>query len=77
MTAEPTQAGLFTAFQRVDVDGDGQLDLVGFTVILEELGLSWSRHETQDRFETADANRDGLISLDELSAMLAGYGLAG
>ncbi|HEX2315576.1 MAG TPA: EF-hand domain-containing protein [Thermomonospora sp.] len=77
MTAEPTHDGLITAFRRVDVDGDGQLDLVGFTLILEELGLSWSRHETQDRFEIADDNRDGLISLDELRAMLAGYDLAG
>lgn len=66
--------GLQAAFRRVDVDGDEKLDLVGFTMILEELGLSWGRQETQDRFEKADTNRDGLISYPELQALLESYG---
>ncbi|ACY96060.1 MULTISPECIES: EF-hand domain-containing protein [Thermomonospora] len=77
MTAESIEGGLSNAFRRVDVDGDGKLDLMGFTLVLEELGLSWSRAETQERFERADSNRDGLISLDELRAMLASYNLTG
>ncbi|TNY36544.1 EF-hand domain-containing protein [Thermomonospora catenispora] len=76
MTAESIDDGLHTAFRRIDVDGDGKLDLVGFTVILEEMGLSWSRHETQDRFEIADSDRDGLISMPELQALLAKYDLS-
>lgn len=75
MTAKSIDEDLHTAFRRIDVDGDGKLDLVGFTVILEELGLSWSRHETQDRFEIADKDRDGLISMPELQALLANYDL--
>lgn len=70
-----TTEGLSTAFKRADTDQDGLLDLMGFTVVLEELGLSWARHETQDRFETADANRDGLISFEELTALLRTYSL--
>ncbi|RAY13781.1 EF-hand domain-containing protein [Actinomadura craniellae] len=70
MTAEPIEHGLSTAFRRVDADGDGKLDLMGFTMILEELGLSWARHETQDRFETADTDRDGLISFAEFQVLI-------
>jgi Ca2+-binding EF-hand superfamily protein len=77
MTAESAEDGLSNAFRRIDVDGDGKLDLMGFTLILDELGLSWSRHETQDRFEVTDSNRDGLISLNELRAMLVSYDLTG
>ncbi|SEG91119.1 EF-hand domain pair [Thermomonospora echinospora] len=77
MTAESIEDGLINAFRRIDVDGDGKLDLMGFTLILDELGLSWSRAETQTRFEIADSNRDGLISLGELRAMLVPYNLAG
>lgn len=77
MTAESTEDGLSNAFRRVDADGDGKLDLMGFTLILDELGLSWTRAETQDRFEIADSNRDGLISLAELKAMLVPYNLTG
>lgn len=61
---------LITTFQRIDADGDDRLDLVGFTMVLEELGLSWARSETQHRFEQADLNRDGLISFTELQSLL-------
>lgn len=74
MTSDSTDQGLFAAFTRADVDGDGKLDLVGFTIVLEELGLSWARHETQDRFEKADVNRDGLISYEELRGLMDAHG---
>lgn len=74
MATEPTKDGLFTLFTGVDEDGDGRTDLVGFTTLLERLGLAWSRHETQSRFEEADTNRDGLISFGELEVLIATYG---
>lgn len=74
MTTESPDHALFAAFRRVDADDDGKLDLVGFTMILEELGLTWARHETQDRFEKADHNRDGLISFPELKDLLETHG---
>lgn len=69
-----TDEGLSTAFGRADTDRDGRLDLVGFILVLEDLGMSWGRQETQHRFETADANRDGLISFAELQALLDTFG---
>lgn len=65
-----TVEGLLTAFRSVDVKENGKLDLVGFTLVLDELGLVWSKAETQERFERADLNHDGFISLDELQALL-------
>ncbi|GAB2820891.1 hypothetical protein GCM10022221_18550 [Actinocorallia aurea] len=65
-----TVESLLTAFRTIDVQARGRLDLVGFTLVLDELGLTWSKAETQERFERADANHDGFITLDELQAML-------
>lgn len=65
-----TVEGLLTAFRTVDVQEKGRLDLVGFTLVLDELGLVWSKAETQEHFERADVNHDGFITLDELQGML-------
>ncbi|MDX6741861.1 EF-hand domain-containing protein [Actinocorallia sp. A-T 12471] len=65
-----TVESLLTAFRTIDVQDNGRLDLVGFTLVLDELGLTWSKAETQERFERADVNHDGYITLDELQAML-------
>lgn len=70
MGAGAVQRDLFEAFTEADVNGTGKLDLVGFTVLLEGLGLTWARNETQDRFERADLNHDGLISFAELQALV-------
>ncbi|MEO3786917.1 EF-hand domain-containing protein [Actinocorallia sp. B10E7] len=65
-----TVEGLLTAFRTVDAQEKGRLDLVGFTLVLDELGLVWSKAETQERFERADLNHDGYITFDELQRML-------
>jgi Ca2+-binding EF-hand superfamily protein len=69
VTAEPNDSALRDAFRRADTDHDDLLDLVGFTVVLEELGLHWDRQQIQHRFETADSNRDGLISYAEIQTL--------
>jgi len=74
MTTTP-EDDLRTAFRRADLGGDDRLDLMEFTLVLESLGLSWTRADTQDRFETADTNRDGYISYDELQRLLEVQGL--
>ncbi|GAB3660340.1 hypothetical protein GCM10027589_22000 [Actinocorallia lasiicapitis] len=65
-----TVEGVLTAFRTVDAQENGKLDLVGFTLVLEELGLTWSKAETQEFFERADVNHDGFITFDELQALL-------
>ncbi|MFG2001838.1 EF-hand domain-containing protein [Spirillospora sp. NPDC048911] len=77
MTTKPTEDDLFAVFTRADLGGDDQLDLMEFTMVLDSLGLSWARHEVQDRFEKADLNRDGLISYPELRELLTTQGLIG
>jgi Ca2+-binding EF-hand superfamily protein len=72
MSTGAVQRDLFEAFTEADVHDTGKLDLVGFTILLEGLGLSWARNETQDRFERADVNHDGLISFAELEALVQG-----
>ena len=76
MTTGPTEDDLLTVFTRADLGGDEKLDLMEFTLVLESLGLSWTRAETQDRFEQADTNRDGFISYSEFRAILEAQGWA-
>ncbi|MFG2089615.1 MULTISPECIES: EF-hand domain-containing protein [unclassified Spirillospora] len=76
MTAKPTEDDLLAVFGRADLGGDDRLDLMEFTLVLEELGLSWTRAETQDRFEKADSNLDGFISYGEFRAVLESQGWA-
>ncbi|MFC4053770.1 EF-hand domain-containing protein [Actinomadura syzygii] len=77
MTTRPTGDDLPTVFRRADLGGDQKLDLMEFTLVLEELGLSWTRSETQDRFEKADTNLDGFISYEEFRAIMETQGWAG
>ncbi|WP_242909947.1 EF-hand domain-containing protein [Actinomadura terrae] len=70
MTTRPTEDDLLAVFRRADLGGDDRLDLMEFTLVLESLGLSWTRAETQDRFEQADTNRDGFISYGEFRTVL-------
>ncbi|WUI03431.1 EF-hand domain-containing protein [Spirillospora sp. NBC_00431] len=70
MTTRPTGDDLHTVFTRADLGGDRRLDLMEFTLVLEDLGLSWTRAETQDRFEKADSNLDGFISYEEFRAVM-------
>ncbi|TDD77971.1 EF-hand domain-containing protein [Actinomadura rubrisoli] len=76
MTTKPTEDDLLAVFARADLGGDERLDLMEFTLVLESLGLSWTRAETQDRFEQADANLDGFISYGEFRAILEAQGWA-
>ncbi|WP_131742016.1 EF-hand domain-containing protein [Actinomadura roseirufa] len=70
MTTRPTEDDLHAVFRRADLGGDDKLDLMEFTLVLDSLGLSWTRAETQDRFEQADTNRDGFISYTEFRVIL-------
>ncbi|QXJ19514.1 EF-hand domain-containing protein [Actinomadura graeca] len=74
MTTRPTEDDLHAVFTRADLGGDDKLDLMEYTLVLESLGLSWTRAETQDRFERADTNRDGFISYAEFRAILESQG---
>ncbi|TDD88653.1 EF-hand domain-containing protein [Actinomadura darangshiensis] len=76
MTTRPTEDDLLSVFTRADLGGDEKLDLMEFTLVLEALGLSWTRAETQDRFEKADSNLDGFISYEEFRAILDSQGWA-
>lgn len=76
MTTRPTGEDLLAVFRRADLGGDERLDLMEFTLVLEELGLNWTRAETQDRFEKADSNLDGFISYEEFRAILKSQGWA-
>lgn len=76
MTTRPTGDDLHTVFTRADLGGDHRLDLMEFTLVLEDLGLSWTRAETQDRFEKADSNLDGFISFEEFRAIMESQGWA-
>ena len=59
-------------FAAADVDGSGKLDEVEFTALLEELSEKTRGHRNVSRLEfelargSLDANRDGLIDLNEL-----------
>ncbi|MFF5261241.1 EF-hand domain-containing protein [Actinomadura viridis] len=74
MTTKPTGDDLHTVFKRSDLGGDDRLDLMEFGMALDSIGLSWTRAEVQDRFERADTNRDGYISLPELRILLESQG---
>ena len=76
MTTRPTEDDLVALFTRADLGGDQKLDLMEFTLVLDELGLAWTRAETQDRFERADTNLDGFISYEEFRAILETQGWA-
>ncbi|QKW36118.1 EF-hand domain-containing protein [Actinomadura sp. NAK00032] len=76
MTTRPTEDDLLALFTRADLGGDRKLDLMEFTLVLDELGLAWTRAETQDRFERADGNLDGFISYEEFRAIMKSQGWA-
>ncbi|MEV5569881.1 EF-hand domain-containing protein [Spirillospora sp. NPDC052269] len=71
MTTKPAEDELVTVFTRADLGGDGRLDLMEFALVLDSIGLSWNRAATQDRFERADTDHDGFISLAELRVLLS------
>lgn len=76
MTTRPTEDDLLALFTRADLGGDQKLDLMEFTLVLDELGLAWTRAETQDRFERADGNLDGFISYEEFRVIMKSQGWA-
>ncbi|MFA1550196.1 EF-hand domain-containing protein [Actinomadura chokoriensis] len=76
MTTRPTEDDLLALFTQADLGGDQKLDLMEFTLVLDELGLAWTRAETQDRFERADGNLDGFISFEEFRAIMESQGWA-
>jgi Ca2+-binding EF-hand superfamily protein len=74
MTIKPTGDDLHAVFVRSDLGGDDRLDLMEFGLLLDSMGLSWTRAELQERFERADTDRDGFISLPELRVLLEAQG---
>ncbi|MQY09052.1 EF-hand domain-containing protein [Actinomadura macrotermitis] len=75
MTTKPAEEGdLAAVFSRADLGGDDRLDLMEFTLVMESLGMTWTRAELQDRFEKADTNHDGFISFPEFRALMDAQG---
>ncbi|MFI6519414.1 EF-hand domain-containing protein [Spirillospora sp. NPDC050679] len=74
MTTKPAEGDLHAVFTRADLGGDDRLDLMEFSMVLDSLGMSWTKAEVQDRFEKADTNRDGFISFPEFQTLLETQG---
>ncbi|KAJ0077828.1 hypothetical protein Patl1_36955 [Pistacia atlantica] len=55
----------------VDYDEDGKLSFLEFSDLISAFGNQVAVNKKEELFKTADANGDGLVSMDELAALLA------
>ena len=55
------------AFEQVDKDGNGSIDLIEFRRLMRSLGDTHAPAEVEAFFDTIDASEDGLIALEEFS----------
>ncbi|HKY38107.1 MAG TPA: EF-hand domain-containing protein [Polyangiaceae bacterium] len=61
MTSDP----LRDRFDRFDRDGNGKIDEVELTRLLDALGVGFSAAQVRATFEGIDQNRSGLIDFEE------------
>ncbi len=58
---------LQSAFNKADGDGNGQIDLVEFRTLLDELGQEMSAADAEAKFDAIDVDENGMIDFDEFS----------
>ena len=58
------------AFDSIDTDGSGQLEVNELKIALEALGFDSRRDETNRIIDDMDKNKDGQISYDEFLSLL-------
>lgn len=56
------------AFDQTDKDGNGQIDLIEFRKLLENLGSSLDTAKAEQLFDIIDGDEDGLIAFPEFEA---------
>lgn len=67
----PTKEDLLKAFQALDTDGSGSLDVDEFTKLLTQSGKEkMSKSEVEQIFREADANADGMLDYEEFVDMM-------
>ncbi len=59
-------------FQLIDADGDGRISAEELVRLMEVLGRPLAPEGAQDAIDKVDADRDGLIDLEEFGAWLSG-----
>eukprot|EP00490_Sorites_sp_Unknown_P029505 CAMPEP_0114672618 /NCGR_PEP_ID=MMETSP0191-20121206/43225_1 /TAXON_ID=126664 /ORGANISM="Sorites sp." /LENGTH=217 /DNA_ID=CAMNT_0001935415 /DNA_START=1129 /DNA_END=1782 /DNA_ORIENTATION=+ len=70
MTKEPTEQ-VKRHFNRLDVDGDGELDVDELTILLLDMGYATNVAKKEAKFmlDQADLNKDGALQFDEFKAV--------
>jgi len=56
------------AFDQTDSDGNGQIDLIEFRKLLEQLGSKLDPAKAEQLFDIIDGDEDGLIAFPEFEA---------
>ncbi len=56
------------AFDQTDQDGNGQIDLIEFRKLLEQLGSKLDPAKAEQLFDIIDGDEDGLIAFPEFEA---------
>lgn len=62
-----TQRRLKNLFQKLDVDGDGRIDVKDLTAGLQKLGLPHSTDNAKKFIEFSDLTRDGVVDFQEFA----------
>ncbi len=59
-------------FQLIDADGDGRISADELVRLMEVLGRPLTPEDAQSAIDKVDADRDGLIDLEEFGTWLGG-----
>lgn len=62
-----TQTRLKDLFHKLDVDGDGRIDVKDLTAGLQKLGLPHSTDNAKKFIESSDLARDGVVDFQEFA----------
>ena len=65
-------SALRARYDRCDKDGDGRIDLVEFSALLEALGLGYEEAQVRAAFMALDADQNGQIDFGEFSKWWVG-----